>query len=185
VDDTRGEVMTYNGRLVIAYFHANSGGFTEDARNVWVADLPYLRGVRDPFSQNIPKGEWKIYLPYRTVQDRLNRYGLNVGNISGILVCDVTDSGRPQRIVVISSLGKTELKSNDFRIKIGPTRLKSKLFHLYEEKDGLLINGKGFGNGVGMSQSGAYQMAKAGHNYREILSYYYKGIHLSNLISSR
>jgi len=185
VDATRGEVMTYNGRLVIAYFHANSGGFTESAKNVWGADLPYLRGIRDPYSDNIPGGTWELSLSYQAIQDRLNQYGLNVGAISWVRPVDISPSGRSLRIEVVSTRGRTVLKSNDFRLKMGAMELKSTLFRLHESPDGLRIRGKGFGHGVGMSQWGAYRMAQAGHDYRDILRHYYKDIQIASFTSSR
>lgn len=185
VNATKGEVMTYGGRLTIAYFHANSGGFTESARNVWLADLPYLRAVRDPYSDNIPNGMWELSLSYKAIQDRLNQYGLNVGSISQVLPFDISASGRPKGIAIVSSRGPIELKSNDFRLKIGPSKLKSAFFSLRESTGGIHINGKGFGHGVGMSQWGAYRMAQAGHNYRAILRHYYKDIEITRLAPSQ
>ena len=40
----------------------------------------------------------------------------------------------------------------------------------------ILIEGKGFGHGVGMSQFGAKKMAELGYGFEEILKYYYTGI---------
>jgi stage II sporulation protein D len=37
VNETRGRILVHDGRLILAYFHANSGGITEDAENVWTA----------------------------------------------------------------------------------------------------------------------------------------------------
>jgi stage II sporulation protein D len=45
VRSTSGQVLEYSGALVDAYFHSNAGGYTEDAENVWVKSLPYLKGV--------------------------------------------------------------------------------------------------------------------------------------------
>lgn len=41
-----------------------------------------------------------------------------------------------------------------------------------------VVSGRGYGHGVGMSQFGAYGMAKAGRSYDEILRHYYAGIEL-------
>jgi len=184
VDATRGEVMTYDGRLTIAYFHANSGGFTESAKNVWVADLPYLRGTRDPYSDNMPDGAWALTLSYLTIQERLNQYGLNVGAISQIRPINISASGRPLRVAVESARGGTVLKSNDFRLKVGARTLRSTLFRLQDATGGVQIIGKGFGHGVGMSQWGAYRMAEAGRDYREILRHYYQGVQITSVTSS-
>lgn len=185
VDATRGEVITHDGRLVIAYFHANSGGFTESAKNVWVADLPYLRGIPDPYSENIPGGAWELTLSYQAIRDRLNQYGLKVGAISRVCPVQISPSGRALSMLVLSNRCKTILKSNDFRLKIGAMKLKSTLFRLQEGRDGLTINGKGFGHGVGMSQWGAYRMAQAGHSYKDILRHYYKNVQVTSLVSAQ
>ena len=185
VDATRGEIITHNGRLTIAYFHSNSGGFTESAKDVWVADLRYLKGIRDPYSDNIPGGSWELSLSRRAIQDRLNQYGLNVGAVTEIRPFDMSDSGRPAKIAVASTRGEIVLKSNDFRLKIGAMKLKSTLFVLSETADGLRIRGKGFGHGVGMSQWGAYRMAQAGHHYRDILRHYYSDVEITRFMLAK
>ena len=181
VDATGGEVMTYEGRLVVAYFHANSGGFTEGARSVWVADLPYLTATPDPYSDNIPGGTWDLSLSYQDIQDRLNQYGLSIGTIYQVSPVDISSSGRPLRIVVVSSRGRIELKSNDFRLKIGAMKLRSTRLRIHKTTDGLRINGNGLGHGVGMSQWGAYRMAQTGYDYRDILTHYYKGVQIKRI----
>ncbi|MFM7266412.1 MAG: SpoIID/LytB domain-containing protein [Cyanobium sp.] len=45
----------------------------------------------------------------------------------------------------------------------------------------LLVTGRGFGHGVGMSQWGAHALALRGENYRRILSHYYRGAELRTL----
>lgn len=182
VDATRGEIITHDGRLTIAYFHSNSGGFTESAKDVWVADLRYLKGIRDPYSDNIPGGSWELSLSRQAIQDRLNQYGLNVGAVTEIRPFDMTNSGRPAKIAVASTRGEIVLKSNDFRLKIGAMKLKSTLFRLSETGDGLRIRGKGFGHGVGMSQWGAYRMAQAGYDYRDILRHYYSDVEITRFM---
>lgn len=185
VDATRGEIVTHNGRLMIAYFHSNSGGFTESAKDVWVADLGYLKGVRDPYSDNIPGGSWELSLSRQAIQDRLNQYGLNVGAVTEIRPFDISESGRPAKIAVASTRGEIVLKSNDFRLKIGAIKLKSTLFRLSETADGLRIRGKGFGHGVGMSQWGAYRMAQAGYHYRDILRHYYSDVEITRFMLAK
>jgi stage II sporulation protein D len=149
-----------------------------------MADLPYLRGTRDPYSDNIPNGKWDLALSYLTIQERLNQYGLNVGAISQIRPIDISSSGRPLRVAVESARGGTVLKSNDFRLKVGARTLRSTLFRLKDSTGGVQIIGKGFGHGVGMSQWGAYRMAQEGHDYRDILRHYYQGVEITSLKSS-
>ncbi|MEB3320834.1 MAG: SpoIID/LytB domain-containing protein [Cyanobium sp.] len=48
-----------------------------------------------------------------------------------------------------------------------------------EPRPSLLVIGRGFGHGVGMSQWGAHAMALRGMSYRQILGHYYRGTSLS------
>ncbi|MBW2570663.1 MAG: SpoIID/LytB domain-containing protein, partial [Deltaproteobacteria bacterium] len=178
VDETRGEVITYGGKLIVAYFHSSSGGHTEDSKNVWTADLPYLKGVPDGFSANIPNGEWKFFVSYNDMQNRLNKYGLNIGQIRGLNAAGESRSGRLLKVRIIAKNGATELKSNNFRIKIGATKLKSTLLKITPDHNGILFAGKGYGHGVGMSQWGANMMAKEGFGYQDILKHYYHNVQI-------
>ena len=62
VDETKGKVLLYDGQLALTYFHANSGGMTEEARRVWSVDVPYLKAVRDDYSVKAPGCSWKLSL---------------------------------------------------------------------------------------------------------------------------
>ena len=42
---TRGEVLTYDNKIIPAYYHASSGGKTVNAGEVWMKDLPYIQSV--------------------------------------------------------------------------------------------------------------------------------------------
>ncbi len=52
---------------------------------------------------------------------------------------------------------------------------------VFERPASLILSGRGFGHGLGMSQWGAQGMALAGHTYDEILTHYYTGIELRAL----
>lgn len=178
VDETRGEVITCDGKLIVAYFHSSSGGHTEDSKNVWSADLPYLKGIPDRFSADIPNGEWRFFVSYNDMQNRLNQYGLNIGQIRGLNAAGESPAGRLIGVKVIAKNGVTELKSNNFRIKVGATRLKSTLLKIAPDHDGILFTGKGYGHGVGMSQWGANMMAQKGFGYQDILKHYYHNVQI-------
>ena len=57
-------------------------------------------------------------------------------------------------------------------------KLKSTHFSITEKDGYVMFKGKGFGHGVGLSQEGAMKMTNLGHSYKEVLHYYYQGIHL-------
>ena len=50
---------------------------------------------------------------------------------------------------------------------------------------GWVVEGRGFGSGVGMSQYGAYGLAKEGRSYREILRHYYTGVEIGKAETRR
>ena len=178
VDETRGKVLMHSGRIALPYFHSNSGGVTEDAKNVWLVDIPYLKTVQDPYSLQAPNTTWSHYLSLDDIRGALGRNGVNVGSVHGVEPYDTSPSGRVKRIRISGSAGERVINANLFRLHTDPRRLKSTLFTARGDSMGVLFEGKGSGHGVGMSQWGAYVMAKSGHTYRDILNHYYQGLEI-------
>jgi stage II sporulation protein D len=178
VNDTRGKVLRHRGNLILAYFHANSGGVTEDAKNVWTADVPYLKSVRDDFSAQAPNTRWNKYVDMARISQSLRAKGVDVGTIFEVIPTEISPSGRVRNIRIRHSRGETTLSGNHFRIKVDPKLIKSTLFTIRRSGNGISFYGKGYGHGVGMSQWGAYQMATSGHPYANILRYYYSGVEI-------
>ena len=178
VDETKGMVLLYDGQLALTYFHANSGGMTEEARRVWSADVPYLKAVRDDYSAKAPGCSWKLSLNIDKIRAALNRNGLDVGQIEKVMPVDISPSGRVTKIKIIHGGRESVLTGNDFRLKTDPTQVKSTLFTMTNEGDEIHLEGKGSGHGVGMSQWGAYIMAREGFSYGDILKHYYYGVEL-------
>jgi stage II sporulation protein D len=184
VNATRGQVITRNKQLIIPYFHSNSAGHTEEARYVWQVDLPYLKGVTDPFSKDLPNSSWQFRLPYAVASSRLNQAGLKIGSIKSIKPNSYTPSGRVFDIALETNTGRVVLSANHFRCLIDAKQIKSTFFKIIPESSGVILEGNGHGHGVGMSQWGANQMAAAGHSYQEILKHYYSGVELTTLSNS-
>jgi stage II sporulation protein D len=178
VDETRGMVLLYNGQLALTYFHANSGGMTEEARRVWNADVPYLKGVRDDYSTKAPGCSWKLSLNIGKIRTDLNGKGFDVGQIERLVPLDISPSGRVTKIKIFHGGKESVLTGNDFRLKTDPTQVKSTLFTMTNEGNEIHLEGKGSGHGVGMSQWGAYIMAREGISYGDILKHYYYGIEI-------
>jgi len=178
VDETRGMVILYNGQLALTYFHANSGGMTEDAKRVWNADIPYLRTIQDEYSTKAPNTSWTLSLSTDTIRSSLNHKGFDIGSIERIVPVDVSPSGRIQKIKIFHSGGESVVKGTDFRIKIDPVLIKSTLFTIISDEERIHFEGRGYGHGVGMSQWGAYMMAREGYSYNDILKHYYRGVEI-------
>ena len=176
VDETRGRILTYNGRVALPYFHSNSGGVTEDAKNVWLVDIPYLKTVPDPLSLQAPNVSWSAYLDFDEIRGALARNGVRLESISAVEPFDTSPTGRVKRVRISHGGGEKVLNANLFRLHLDPQRLKSTLFKARKERQGILFEGKGSGHGVGMSQWGAHIMAKSGRTYGEILGHYYRGL---------
>jgi stage II sporulation protein D len=175
VDYTRGQVLTYDDKIIPAYFHATCGGMTEDARELWnVADIPPLRGVPCPFCQASPHMYWKKNFRLRDIQDALNLHGYKAGAINDISIVDRDRSDRIGHLKITQKNGQElVIKGKDFRDLMGPNVLMSNNYEITMRGYYVDIAGKGWGHGVGMCQWGALGMARQQFNYKQILAYYY------------
>ena len=101
VDYTRGQVLTYNDKIIPAYFHATCGGMTEDAQELWnLPDIPPLRGVPCGFCANSPHFHWKKNFRLKDIQDALNLHGYKVGTIKDISIVDRDRSERIEHLKI-------------------------------------------------------------------------------------
>ena len=178
VDATRGRILTHGGRPALTYFHANSGGMTEDARHVWRVAIPYLQSIPDEPSARAPGSAWAAFLSYRQIRDGLHRNGVKVGEIRRIEPAATSPSGRVTKVKIEHASGETVLSGNQFRTMTDPVAVKSTLFKMEAAGGGIRFEGRGSGHGVGLSQWGARMMAEGGSPYREILLHYYRGLDL-------
>ena len=108
----------------------------------------------------------------------LNRNGLDVGQIERVIPVDISPSGRVTKIKIFHGGKESVLTGNDFRLKTDPTQVKSTLFTITNEGDEIRLEGRGSGHGVGMSQWGAYIMAREGFSCGDILKHYYYGVEI-------
>lgn len=181
VEQTKGEVLRFNGELIEAVYFASSGGRTANNEDVWHASriLPYLRGKDDPYDFNSPHHSWESTIS----RDRLLRH---LGDkyrfkASGIKILGRSRDGRIQNIAVTGPDNREEsMSGNDFRLYVneqfGRETLRSTLFEVNVQPSMYIFSGKGFGHGVGLNQWGALQLSKKGNRYDEILAYYYNDV---------
>ncbi|TMI75275.1 MAG: SpoIID/LytB domain-containing protein [Bacillati bacterium ANGP1] len=182
VEDTRGEIMTYEGRPIFAAYHSDSGGYTESSELVWGGRYPYLQAVPDPYSTGAPNHEWMVRMDLPAFEERLRRAGRSANGITGIEVVETTPSGRVGLVRITGTHGVVTVKGTDLRAIMGATLLRSTLFIVRitpDEQPLVEFLGRGSGHGVGLSQWGARGMAASGRTYTEILKYYYTGIEIS------
>lgn len=179
VGDTKGQVLTYNNKVIPAYFHATCGGRTEDASLLWNIDIAPLKGVICIFCKDSPHFRWHNVIPLTQVKSKLRDAGYNIKDIQGIAILDKDRSGRAIDLNIVSA-GKTiRIPAKDFRNIIGPNLIRSTNFQVNLVDDDAVFEGLGWGHGVGLCQWGAYFMAKQGYGYKQILKYYYPGVNVS------
>lgn len=182
---TAGQVLTWQGTVFPAFYHSDSGGFTEPAHLVFPPEgVPPLPGVRDEYSLGSPYERWVVTLPLAALEARLRRGGVEVGPVTGLTVLERTASLRVAWIAVEHAGGRAVLRGTDFRRLVGHDVLRSTLFVPIAGPDGVVrFEGRGWGHGVGMSQFGARGMAEQGYEYVRILAHYYPGAALRTLAS--
>ncbi|SMF07806.1 SpoIID/LytB domain-containing protein [Pseudobacteriovorax antillogorgiicola] len=188
VEETKGQILTHDGDVIQAYYHADSGGQTEDAADVWDLEIPYVQGRKESFDFEVSDSAWRKTLNIRTVQSKLRRIGF-LGRREKLVdltvpVAGRTDSGRV-RVVTLKLDGEKTRNIEIGMFKRASGNLPSTLFAF--EKDPanpkvLHIKGLGSGHGVGMSQQGAAILASdKGWSYDQILDYYYTDTTLCRL----
>ncbi|BCG47534.1 SpoIID protein homolog [Citrifermentans bremense] len=180
VEETAGQVLTYDGKTIQAFYHSNCAGHTESSKNVWGMSVPYLQGVACLYCGGANPIKWELKLPLKKVESSLRAAGYQVAGIRECRVRGRNESGRVQEVLVESTRGKVAVPGVAFRKALGYGAVKSTNFDLRQSGDELSITGSGSGHGVGLCQWGAKGRANEGFDYREILSYYYPGVKLSD-----
>ncbi len=182
VSETSGQVLRWEGELFPAFYHAESGGFTEDPRTVFAArNMPALKPVRCDFSAGSPHYYWNLDVKLVDLSEILRKNDVGVGVVTGIDVTERTSSLRASSITVRGTRGSARLRGNDFRRMVGYETLRSTLFAVAVDGDVVHFTGRGYGHGVGMCQWGAKGMAEQGYTARQIVEYFYPGAVLGSL----
>lgn len=130
VDSTKGLILTYEGDLVSCYYHSNSGGETEDVSNIWSGDLPYIKGVLDPYSIGQPNDTWTLTLTASQIQSALANSGFNIGTYQSVEVNSVSNHGRVTKITFKGTSGTASLLKEQMRSIFGYTSVRSMYFTL-------------------------------------------------------
>ncbi|MGB5633491.1 MAG: SpoIID/LytB domain-containing protein [Waterburya sp.] len=173
VNGTLGQIMTYNNEVILAAFHSSSGGHTENVEDIWTSPLPYLRAVVD-YDHESPVFEWQQVIPVSKIRSLV----AGIGRIRGLQPAQMTPRGRVITMKVTGDRGTTTVSGKKLRKALD---LRSTLFRVSTDGNNLHVKGRGFGHGLGLSQWGAYYLAKQGVNYHQILAHYYQSANLTQL----
>jgi stage II sporulation protein D len=120
VASTAGQVVTYDGEPITAYFFSTSGGQTENVENVWqgATPRPYLTSVRDPYDHVSPYHRWKPIVKTRAQVESILS-GLVKGRFQRI---EIKQTGRSPRIVradVVGTRGRTSVTGATLQQRFG------------------------------------------------------------------
>ncbi len=165
---TKGEYLSYDGKVAEALFFSTSPGITENSEEIFVSSEPYLRSVASIWDEISPV--YKVNIIY-TLLEFCNLLNLEYQDKLDIEIVEKTSTGRIKKI----KINNKEFTGNYICSKLG---LNSTYFEIIQEASKIIIVNKGYGHGVGMSQYGAEGMAQAGYTYDKILEHYYKGIEI-------
>jgi stage II sporulation protein D len=179
--DTAGLVLTGDGRPAEVFFHADCGGHTAWAEDVWPAGGAGSRGVRDEdggreYCDKAPHHLWRTEIRADELARLIDGKG---AKDRGLRVATRDRSGRAKQL----RWGTRVLRGEDLYLRWGRRRgwheLKSTRFNLKRAGDRYVFVGRGLGHGVGLCQHGAAGRARAGFGFREILAAYFPGLALT------
>jgi stage II sporulation protein D len=201
VRETAGLCATYHGEVIDAVYSSDCGGYTEGNEDAWkgARAVPYLRPVEDapephgePYCAVNRTHSWKLLLPPARLQSLLGKAGAAVR----LEIADTTASGRVKRVqlesVTLAAPPQDEslaqdapakeairlISGEELRRVLGTAAVKSLLFSARETEQGVELEGRGWGHGVGLCQFGAQGMARQGVPYSEILKHYYTDVEI-------
>jgi len=180
VQSTRGEILLYGGSLVHAIYCASNGQISATKEESFPREisepLPYFQPVTDESFQYTPPNirEWTVKVPGAEVAAAVGYQG-NPANIT------ILEKGPSGRILYIG-VDNNKVYGSEFRKTIGFDRLKSTLINeMTYDGTTFLFKGRGWGNGVGLCQWGAYTSAVQGMIAEDILKHYYVGTQITKL----
>ncbi len=181
VSATRGQVITYEGRVIQALFHSNCGGHTTSAGSVWGGpEVPYLRPVPDWFCTRAPNNVWSFTTDEASLRQALNgdartQIGMRLDRI------DIVERDPSGRAVLIAMAGTRAplVRAEEFRTVLrrvfGQGSIRSTWFSVTRNGERFVFSGVGYGHGVGLCQTGAALRAEAGQSPTDIIAHYFPG----------
>lgn len=176
-EEVIGKAVIYDGKPIMAAFHAICPGRTQSAADIWGKDVAYLKSVVSDGDRLSPDYSSTVVLTKEQFKESAGKLdGCTLPDDVSKWVGDVskTDSGAVKEI----KIGDKNYSGEKIR---GAFNLRSNCFTVEYKNDKFTFNVTGYGHGVGMSQYGADYMARQGSTYEEILRHYYTGAEIKKL----
>lgn len=186
---TRGLVLTYKDRYIKGWYSASCGGMTDYAREGLAykgPEPPYIQSVKCPEEKYIPKTElfWEAWFTGTEITNTLKKMNKKtIGQFKKMEITKKSKTGRATLLRFVGDQGTAEVTGGDFRVNVGPGKMRSIwLSGESQNKPGLLkLKGRGFGHGVGLCQWGAYTLAKDNKSPKRIVKHYYPKTHIAKI----
>lgn len=184
VNKTRGEVMVYQGEYARGWFSACCGGVSaapvegpvgeEDAAE-YVSINAEDGCLTITTEENI---SWRTEVPLSQVWSIVREQtGEDPGTITSVDV-DEGPSGRALELI----FNNIRVNGNSFRLAVGAEEMRSTLLSDFSiSGNNLIIEGQGFGHGVGLCQWGAKKMAQDGQSPEDIIRFYHDDVAIVKL----
>lgn len=179
VNETKGKIITYNNEPIDAFFHSNSGGVTETPVNVWGGTgYPYLQSVQtsgeDAYTQYASEVIFTQEELLKKIKEVYSDITIDFRSDEEIKIIEYTEGSRVKSL----KIGNHEISGVEARKIFG---LRSTNFEIIKDGNNIKFSVKGYGHGVGMSQTGADAMAKQGSNAEEIIKHFYTGVEITDV----
>ena len=208
VEGTAGRVALSHGLPIRANYCSTCGGITADVWEAWPADpLPYLashldRGPAGDFCEASRHHRWREEWSVAEFAADLQRFGPTYGvrippggvvELIDVRVASRSRSGRVWALEVVTSRGLIVIPAHSLRQVLRrpgspESILRSNLFKVDVRREprtrralAVIASGAGSGHGVGLCQTGALGMARAGRSGERILEHYYPGTEIRAL----
>jgi stage II sporulation protein D len=179
IRETDGQVLLHNDDPIVAVFFSISSGRTEAAADVWGSDIPYLQSVYSPGEDVSPGFHETVTLTHEEFKTAaaLRWPGADFSGAPSGWIADITRS--PAGGIVGGTIGGVPVRGTELRAAFG---LRSHNIVFRADDENIVMETRGYGHGVGLSQFGATVMGLEGAAYEEILAHYYTGTVLGRYV---
>lgn len=178
VNDTAGKIITYEGKPINAFFHANSGGKTQIPFYVWGGKgYPYLQVVETSGEENYKQYSSEAKFKKEELVEKIKKvhedFKIDFNKEDCI---EIKERDKSSRVLTVK-IGNLNLSGVETRNLLG---LRSANFTIEISEEEIVFKVIGYGHGVGMSQTGADALAKQGKKYDEIIKHFYVGVEIDD-----
>lgn len=201
VESTRSVAVTHGGKPILARYHSTSGGRTRNNEDVFTSEgsRPYLKAVDSPNEQASPLFKWTSKFQKAQLEQILTadkEVPLKGSLVDIRFVKHPDGSAKPNEVVITGTSGETTVRAATFSRVVSreakkrwpdefppanpalpgsklPDAVPSSNMSFRVEGEVIVVDGAGWGHGVGMSQYGALGMAEEGMAAEEILKHFY------------